>query len=80
MVLFQVVFLVWLSLFGPGRLEFLLLVDVFGTWMWNGPVMFDFLVGCLLLEVLISYRILGNDDLVMSILMFVVLGCNWLPG
>ena len=31
-----------LVLFGPGILEILLFVDVLGTEIWGGPVVFDF--------------------------------------
>ena len=53
--------LVFLALFGIGMLELLLVAYVIGTGMQNGPVMFDYLVvlvGCFLLEMLISCRVL----------------------
>ena len=52
--------MVFLASFGPGMFEFLLMVDVLGTGMWDGLVIIDFLVCRLLLDIVISWKALGG--------------------
>ena len=75
------VFFAFLELHGVGKFDFWLVASVLGTRIHDGFVIIDFLmvlVGCLVIVVWISCRVLGHDGLVMNIFhSFAVVLLDW---